>query len=440
MATFDRYGLPLSTTSPAAADAYVRSVDASLALNGGAQEAAEEAIAADEGFALAHVALARLHQLEGRMADAQAEKERALALAGGTTRREQQHLAVMARAIDGDGDGALALIHEHLQDFPRDAYLLNQAQGPFGLIGFGGRQDRHEQNFAILDGVKDAYGDDWWFLSAYAFAHNELYHFDEARTLAERALALYEGSGAGAHTLAHVHYETGDAESGRGFLDGWLPGYPRDALIRGHLAWHLALFELVRGNADRALAIYEEELRPEHHTGFALTVLTDAVALTWRQDLDGAPRPEGSREALHEFARTRFGRPGITFADCHCAMAYAAAGDFGALEALSSALKQRLAEGKLAAGPVVPALVDGIAAFARGEYAAAVALMDPVLPEVVRVGGSNAQREVFEDTLIEACLRAGRSERATELLRARLERRPSPRDQRRLARTTPVAK
>jgi hypothetical protein len=51
------------------------------------------------------------------------------------------------------------------------------------------------------------------------------------------------------------------------------------------------------------------------------------------------------------------------------------------------------------------------------------------LPELARIGGSHAQREVFEDTHIVACLRAGERDRAAERLTARLARRPSSRDE-----------
>jgi len=52
----DRYGLPLSTTSSAARDAYVEGCEAKLTMYPGAIEAFDRAIAADPGFALAHAA------------------------------------------------------------------------------------------------------------------------------------------------------------------------------------------------------------------------------------------------------------------------------------------------------------------------------------------------------------------------------------------------
>ena len=196
----DRYGLALSTHSQAAAEQYCAGIDIMLAHNAGAQDALEAAIGADEGFALAHITLARWFQYAGNIPAAQASKTRALARLDGVTRREQQHVQALAQAVDGNGPQALALIREHLQDFPRDAFALKQADGPFGLIGFGGGQDRLEANLALLNRVAEAYGEDWWFLSAYAFAHNELGHYTEARRLADRSLALQPRSGHGAHT------------------------------------------------------------------------------------------------------------------------------------------------------------------------------------------------------------------------------------------------
>ena len=184
-------GLPLSAQGREVAEHYMEGIDRALALSVGAQASLEAAIAADPGFAMAHIALAREFQYRGNIAEAQASKSQALQSMAGVTRREQQHIEALARAVDGDGPGALALIREHVQEFPRDAFLLKQADGPFGLIGFGGGQDRLEANFALLDSVAEAYGDDWWFLSAYAFAHNELGYHEKARRLVQRALELY---------------------------------------------------------------------------------------------------------------------------------------------------------------------------------------------------------------------------------------------------------
>jgi len=71
----------------------------------------------------------------------------------------------------------------------------------------------------------------------------------------------------------------------------------------------------------------------------------------------------------------------------------------------------------------------GIKAFADGDHDGAIRLLEPVMAEVVRIGGSHAQRELWEDTLIVAHLRAGQGDKAARRISARLDRRPSARDQ-----------
>ena len=114
-------------------------------------------------------------------------------------------------------------------------------------------------------------------------------------------------------------------------------------------------------------------------------------------------------------------------------LADAAIGDAAAAQQRIVESRERLSSGRLPQGEVVPALGEGVVAFACGDYAAAADLIGPMLPEVPRVGGSHAQRELFEDTYIVACLRAGRGEAARERLAERLARRPSMRDRRWLA-------
>ena len=111
------------------------------------------------------------------------------------------------------------------------------------------------------------------------------------------------------------------------------------------------------------------------------------------------------------------------------ALGYAGAGDLAALDALEQALRDLAAKGNALAGSVTVPLVAGIGAFVRGNYADAILLLAPIMGEIVRIGGTNAQREVFQDTLLEAMLRCGRYDEAEALLRRRLGRRESGRDQ-----------
>lgn len=434
----DRYGHEITTTSQAAADAYIRGIDAVLGFDAGAMEALEAAVEADEGFAVAHAALGRQLPFVGRAAEGAAHSKRAAELASGATRREQRHIAAVAACASAPPMDAAHVVREHVAEFPRDAFVLFQCVGPFSIIAFGGSTDWRVENFELLQPLSGAYGDDWWYLASMAFAHNELYQFAEARRMAERSLELAPRSGNGAHTLAHVFFETGDHTSGTAFLDGWLPGYDRASNIFHHLAWHLALFELNSGNEARVIEIYERDLRPGASDVVPLTTVADNASLLWRCGLYGVVTPDGSSEANRAYCAASFPRAGVTFADLHSAFAFASAGATADLHRLLTDLEVREASGKQPAGPVALAIARAIAAFASGDYAGAIALLELHRDAVVRVGGSNAQREVFEDTLLEAYLRSGQPGRAAPLLKARLDRRPSALDARRLAAGAPA--
>ncbi len=435
MRLLNRDGHTLTTTSSESADAYNESIEISLGFDAGGVELAQRAVDLDPNFAMAQVHLARALQLEGRIPEAQFHRQRALDLAPNATPHEQSHIAVLSLAIEGNGPGALHAIAAHLREYRRDSLVTAQAIGPFGLFAFGGYMDRHERNLALLESVKDAFGDDWWFLSSYAFGLNELNRFAESAPLAERAFAA-KPTGNAAHTVAHVHFETGAVDDGIRFLDGFIPGYSPLSQIRSHLAWHLALFELANGNAARVNTLMRDLIGPKVSAGSNLSRLADSAALLWRQNLLGVDTNPGSEAEVAQFAAQTFSRPGITFADLHCALAYGAARDHAALETLASQLREREKAGKIPAGPVVPVLTEAIAAFARDDYASTIALLEPVAPQVVMVGGSNAQREVFEDTLLEAYIRDGRAQSAITLIKRRLDRRPSLLDTTRLTRAT----
>ena len=84
----DRFGLPLSATSDAAVADYVAAVDLMLSANAGAEALFDRALAADPDFALAHIARARLCQVQARIPEAKTAAAEARALAHRVTPRE----------------------------------------------------------------------------------------------------------------------------------------------------------------------------------------------------------------------------------------------------------------------------------------------------------------------------------------------------------------
>ncbi len=430
----DRYGLTLTTASARAAELYSRGLDHSLAAEAPAEACFREAREEDPGFALAHIGEARLLQFRGKMPEAVAAAKLAEELVRDATPREQAQVACIATAISGDSPGALAAVRAHVAEYPRDSFVLSQACGVYGLIGFSGRLERNEEQLALLEPLISAYGDDWWFLSQLAFSYNELFRHEEARAATERSLALYGRNGHASHTMAHIQYETGQAEAGATFLRDWLVGFDPANQLYGHNHWHLALFELAAGNMEGVLDLYDRVIRPSVSTSTALGSIADAASLLWRCSLTEREAAELPWSEVSGWAEKAFPRAGMTWADAHCMVAWAATNNTARLGALIEELKGRVAGGKVYAGEMLPALGAAYEAFAAGEWSAAADRFDALQAEFIRLGGSHAQRDVFEETRIEANARAGRIEIARQLLEERLARRPNGRDRRWLER------
>ncbi len=423
--TRDRYGLPLSTSSAVAGRAYAEGVDRFLAAHAGAEECFDRAVAADPAFALAHVGRARSLQLLGKGALAQEAAAQARARTAALDRRERRHVEALGLAVAGQGARALALIREHVAEFPRDAMALAAANGVYGLIGFSGRQERNEEMLALLESVAPAYGDDWWFLGAHGFARTEALGWKAGAPLIERALALAPRNAHAAHAWAHVCYERGADRDGTAFVAGWLPEYPKAGPLHCHLSWHQALFELALGRPEAALVLYEASIRPGASHCAPFSTLVDSASLLWRRELAGAPRWADAWSVVAQHARVSFPAIGIAFADLHCAVALAAAGDTEGVARWVGLLREGVEQGRVPAGPVVPVVAEAMDAFARGRYEDVVRALAPVVEQLVRVGGSRAQRDLFEHTLLAAYLRAGRTADARALLARRIDRRPS---------------
>jgi tetratricopeptide (TPR) repeat protein len=423
----DRYGLPLTTASALAAERFQQGMDRLLSFSAGVEDAFAAALDADEHLAVAHAGAALHAAVVGDAATARASAARARETVAGATRRERQHVEAVSALLGGETARGLALVDEHVAEFPRDALLVNQASS---AIGFAGRSDREAHRAAFLERLAPAYGDDWWFQSALAFTYHEVDRFEESRRLSERSLAQYPGNANAAHNIAHVCFETLDTEAGAAFLGAWLAGYDAGASFHCHLAWHQAMFELHRGRHARAHEIFAGDIVGAVNPRLAMI---DGSALLWRLGLDGWSDDRLAWRALADLA-ARVSRPGFVFGEIHAALAYAACGDDRALARLIDGLRELDARGHPIAGTVALPMVQGIAAFVAGDHAAALAHLEPVAAEFHRIGGSHAQWELFEETMVAAYLALERYDDALRLVQRRLARRASPRDRRWLER------
>ena len=137
------------------------------------------------------------------------------------------------------------------------------------------------------------------------------------------------------------------------------------------------------------------------------------------RNLPARPRDADAWRTLHHYAIEALPRPGSGLADLHVILAQAVIGDGAGLEARAKQMEARASEGFYPSGSYLPALARGFAAFERADFAEAIAVLAPLVKQSERIGGSRAQHDLIEFTLLKACLNAGRLEEAQQVLSAR---------------------
>jgi uncharacterized NAD(P)/FAD-binding protein YdhS len=421
----DVMGLPLTTT-PEAAAAFNRGLDAVMRVQSGAAEAFTEAAALDPGFALAHGALAMLgHEGGADSVDVRRSLDAALAAVRehGTDRERSLVAVVDARVRDCRGGGAAALIR-HVHAHPRDVLAVSAA---VPTIAFSGVTDVQQDAWDLVEGIAPAYGGHWWHQSLLAFVRQDQQRYDEAGVMAEEVLALEPAAGHAVHARTHVFYETGAHAAGLRWLDPWITTCGRQATHRAHFSWHAALHELSTGDTEAVRRRYAEQLAPPVVSG--VRGLVDSASLLWRCELTGSWRGElPVADVLEHAGDELVERPSTPFTAMHSAVALSAAGDALRLRRLRT---HAAASTDPVLRSVVAPLCDGLLAVVEQRFDDAVRLIRPLLGRLTPIGGSLAQREVVEDTFLYALVGAGRCEEAVALIDARLDRRPSPLDLRR---------
>jgi tetratricopeptide (TPR) repeat protein len=415
----DRYGLALATAAAAARDAFVEGSDLALTLYPGAAEAYDRAIAFDPGFALAHAGKALILIRQGQAVTARAALTAAKELVAGLSEREASHIRFFDLVFGGQTDAAITALQKHLAAWPRDALVVASAASPNGVIGSSGRIGQKHQIAALMDSLAPHYGDDFWFLSLHGMALSEDGQLHAARSKIEQSLAANPNNAHGAHGFAHVCYESGEVDAARSFLSSWLATYPREGFFHGHLSWHLSLCEIEAGNLSQAFRLYQDAVALDRHSGGPQLKMSDGASFLWRSELAGQPRDTAGWRGLYGYANSALPRPGDGLADLHVTLAQAVMSDDAGRAARTRQMDELARQGRYPSGSYLPALARGFAAFEHGDFSGAIAALAPLAGDNERIGGSRAQHDLIEFTLLRAYINAGRLEEARRLLGAR---------------------
>lgn len=401
----DRYGNTLSTNSALARDAYVLGLDRFLGAEPCVEQALSQAIQEDANFALAHVALARYRLVIGNRAGAQTAIETARQCQQKLTDWEKRQIEIMSLLIAGKSAAGYVLAREQLSEYPRDVLTAQACLGVLSLIGFSGRSGRESENLALAEILTPHYGADWWLQGLLGFAQVEVGQFDRAQKNIERSLIANPRNAHGAHFQSHLFYETGETDAGYAFITDWQRGYAKEGQMHCHIAWHIALWALARGDIDEMWQVVDRDIDPRGAWGPPLNVMVDMAAVLYRAEMSGVKVPTERWAIVSDYADLNFPKTGLGFADVHAALAYAMAGKANALERIIKDAKGPAAE-------LVRYLAEAFGAIAAQNWTEANHLLTKALWDHARIGGSRAQRDLIEYASVAVLLRLGRTEEA----------------------------
>jgi tetratricopeptide (TPR) repeat protein len=424
MSIKDTHGNVLTGASGAAREHYEAALDLLRVYRNDPLAKVDAALADSPGFAMAHALKAWLFLLgtePGGFEPASAAHAAAKATAG--TAREQGHVAAIGQVIENRWWDASRTLAQVAIDNPRDALALQVGHAIDFFTG-NARMLRDRVARALPEwspGMPGYHA----LLGMHAFGLEECGDYARAERQGKRAVELDARDSWAQHAVAHVLEMQGRQADGIAWMRAAPDNWTRDSFFAVHNWWHLALYHLDLGEIDEVLKLYDGPINGGN-SSVALE-LVDHSALLWRLMLRGVDvgarwRPVAERWAAFASAGN------YAFNDAHAMMALVATDRADEMVAVLEAQERAMSrddDNAMFTRDVGRPLSLALKAFGDGDHKRAVCLLKPLLGVAHRFGGSHAQRDLLDLTLIEAAQRGGDVALARALTAERREVKPT---------------
>lgn len=331
--------------------------------------------------------------------------------------RERRWVAAVAAWVAGDLPRAMALHEAQAREYPRD--LASLKLGQYHLFNAGNSPGMLRLALQALPASADVP----YMHGMAAFAWEQCHLLPQAEAAARHAIALRHKEPWAHHALAHVLLTQGRLREGLDFMRAVSPSWTGlNSFMLTHNWWHTALFALEFDRPDEVLALYDQQV-----WGVACDYSQDqigAVSLLARlelADVDVGPRWQDVADHLAKRGADLV----LPFLDLQYLYGLARAGRPQA-DTLLAHIEAHAVQPQTAAvwrDVALPA-ARGLLAHVRGDHAQAVRQLGSALPRMLEVGGSHAQRDLFEQIHLDALVRSGQWVGAQNLLQQRANAQP----------------
>lgn len=423
---YDICNSPVSLSSVAALDDWNGMIRAFLAHGTATPTHLGAVLGHDPAFAMGHAARGLFCLMLGRAEMIETAREAAAAARRAKAEtccsfREEAWTRALDHWLDGHPSKAIAAMEGVLSRHPEDTLSAKVSHAIRFILG-----DAHGMRHSI-ERVLEAHGPDHacrgYLLGCHAFALEETGDYDAAEAAGRAGLVLAPDDSWGMHAVTHVYDMTARPDQGIALIEENTSAWDHCNNFRYHVWWHKALLHMDRGELDVAMGLYDAQIRADKTDDYR--DISNATSLLVRLELEGVN--VGPRwEELADLAQSRTEDGCVVFADLHYMLALTGADRPEAQAAMAARFARDAAKsGEMPsryADPGVAALA-GLNAFAEGRYDAAFTDLAAARPAMQTIGGSHAQRDVFERITIDAGIRAGRYEQTEAVIADRLARR-----------------
>ncbi|XP_060779679.1 tetratricopeptide repeat protein 38 isoform X2 [Neoarius graeffei] len=371
--------------------------------------------AADPDFVMGHVISTGL-QLVGtgssvlrdqRLADA-VRKTVDLARSQELTAREKQHVKAMELFSKGALKKACDVWEDILVEHPTDMLALKFSHDGFFYLG---EQTQMRDSVAqVLPHWKPHMPLYSYLKGLYSFGLLETRFYDQAEKVAKEGLALTREDGWCVHSVAHVYEMKAEIEKGLKFMASTEKDWMVCDMLACHNYWHWALYHIEKGDYEAALKIFDEQVSRRGVKSGAMLDTVDACSLLYRLEMEGVTVKERYRELLlvtepHSEDHT------LLFNDLHFLMVSLGCKETGITQRLVESLRELAKDPEenyqhqLASTVGLP-MCQAMVEYDKGNYSKTVELLKPLRYRFTQIGGSDAQRDVFNQLLIHAAMKS----------------------------------
>jgi hypothetical protein len=431
MSWSDPRGNPSGSSEPAARDAAETALWRMMSFYDTPLADLDAAAAADPQWALPHVMKAGflLSLTEPSLLDqAAAHLAHARTLSRPAPARERAHLEAVQRVLEGRWHAACRAWDEMLVEHPRDALALQWAHlWDFYRGDAAGLRQRPARALPEWDEADPLHP---YVTALHAFGLEECNLYPQAEEAGRRALAADPRVPWAIHAVAHVLEMQGRFEEGSSWLRQHQAAWTEGNGFAVHLWWHKALFRLEALDVAGVMRLVDK-----HISGEALQVTlqcVDAAAMLWRLHLLGEDVSALCAALLARWPADDGTAGYYAFNDVHRVLALLGAGEVAQAEswlarcaARAMAAEDAARANHAMAREVGLPLMRGLVAFARGDAASAAETLYPVRALAQRFGGSHAQRDLVDLSLLAAAAAGGRPALGRAVLNERLMAKPA---------------